>query len=45
MGDPAPVLINLCHYHVADNAVALISAKAFSPGNITVEDFLMDTVL
>ena len=49
-GNPDPVPVDLRHYRgadeapIADNAVVCISAKAFSPGHIIPEDFLLDTV-
>jgi hypothetical protein len=49
-GNPAPVPADLRHFcaaddpPVADDAVALITAKAFSPGQNVAEDFTLDTV-
>lgn len=49
-GNPAPVPADLRHFRaadeppVADDAVALITAKAFSPGQNVAEDFTLDTV-
>jgi hypothetical protein len=47
-GNPDPVPVDLRHYcgadeaPIADSAVVCISAKAFSPGHIIPENFLLD---
>lgn len=49
-GNPAPVPVDVRHYRaanetpVADDAVVFVAAKAFSPGHIVPEDFLLDTI-
>ena len=49
-GNIAPVPVDLRHFRVADDAaieddaVALITAKAFSPSQTNTEDFVLDTV-
>lgn len=49
-GNPDPVPVDLRHYRaledapIADDAVVGITAKAFSPGHVVPEDFLLDTV-
>ena len=49
-GNPALVPADIRHYRapnevaVADNSVAFVAAKAFSPGHIVPDEFLLDTI-
>ena len=49
-GNPALVPADIRHYRapnevaVADNSVVFVAAKAFSPGHIVPDEFLLDTI-
>jgi hypothetical protein len=49
-GNVAPVPVDLRHFRgaddapIADDAVALVTAKAYSPSQTATEDFMLDTV-